>query len=63
MIRACDRCSVVREVDLKYYPECVSHGPCLDCLPIFLRNSGFPEKEINKFVEKYRKKEAENELK
>jgi hypothetical protein len=57
MIRACDRCSVVREVNLKYYPKCVSHGPCLRCLPIFLRKSGMEEKEIEEYMEKYKGEE------
>lgn len=61
MIRACDRCSAVKEVNLIYYPECVSHGPCLHCMPIMLRQSSLTEDEIEETMEKY-KKEAENEL-
>lgn len=60
MITACAYCDVVLKVDLKYYPDCVSHGICIDCMPKNLRKSSLSEEEIEEIVKEYIKKEVQN---
>ncbi|MCK5236224.1 MAG: hypothetical protein KAR06_04485 [Deltaproteobacteria bacterium] len=60
MIRACDRCSMVREINFKP-PFVVSHGPCLNCWPIMLRQSSMTEEEIETFMKELKEKEDQDE--
>lgn len=56
MITLCMICSTVTKVNLKARGG-LSHGICIDCLPGYLRQNEMTEKEIQTFMEEYRRKQ------